>query len=124
MLSWAAVAAGGALGSALRHGVNTFFSRYGHPVPYATAAVNVVGCAVIGVLAGLLATGNLRLEPATRTFVFVGILGGFTTFSSLGLDTLTLMHGGQPVRAFANLAFQLVFGIGAAFAGYALAAGK
>ena len=80
---WIAVAAGGAAGSVARHAVNVLFAHVlERSVPYATAAVNVIGSAVIGVLAGLIAVGRLHLSIEMRTFIFVGILGGFTTFSS------------------------------------------
>jgi CrcB protein len=61
--------------------------------PLATVIVNVVGGCVIGVLAGLVATGRMPMRASWREFVFVGILGGFTTFSTFGLDTLTLVRG-------------------------------
>ena len=85
-MTWIAVAAGGALGSMLRHLVNLELAhRLERSVPYATAVVNVVGCVAIGGLAGRIAGGRLQLTPLMRTFVFVGVLGGFTTFSSFGL---------------------------------------
>lgn len=88
---WTAVGLGGALGSLARHGINTLVvKRLGNAAPYATLIVNLIGCAIIGLLAGLLAGGRLNITPTARVFVFVGILGGFTTFSSFGLDTLTL----------------------------------
>jgi CrcB protein len=89
--------------------------------PYATATVNIVGSAVIGVLAGLTASGKLHLTPPVRTFVFVGILGGFTTFSSFMLDTLTLSRGSEQGLAVANVLAQVVIGCIAVFAGYAAA---
>ena len=116
-----AVALGGALGSAARHAVNLAFSRFGSGAPYATATVNIAGSLVIGVLAGLTAGGRLHLSNFQRTFVFVGILGGFTTFSSFMLDTLTLWHGQQHELAATNVAAQLVLGAIAVFAGYAMA---
>ena len=63
-----------------------------------------IAVAVGGALAGLLASGRLQFTPTMRTFIFVGILGGFTTFSSFGLDTLTLAHGGDHARAFWTIA--------------------
>ena len=102
-----------------RHLVNVAVSRLiGDPVPYATATVNVVGCAVIGVLAGAVATGALHLSDTARAFIFVGVLGGFTTFSSLGLDTFTLLRTGQTTIAVSNLALQIALGLGALTAGY------
>jgi fluoride exporter len=119
---WLAVAFGGALGSMARHGVNLFFAHaLERAVPYATAAVNLIGSAVIGLLAALIATGRLHWSTQVRTFVFVGILGGFTTFSSFMLDTLTLAHGGRQPLAISNAAAQLVLGAIAVFAGYAAA---
>jgi CrcB protein len=118
---WVAVAAGGALGSMARHGVNMFFSHVlERAVPYATAAVNVVGAAAIGLLAALVATGRLHMSSSVRTFVFVGILGGFTTFSSFMFDTFTLGHGGDHAIAFWNVALQTGFGLAAVWAGYRL----
>jgi len=118
---WLAVFTGGAVGSLARHGVNALFaSLVVRPYPYATATVNLVGSGVIGVLAGLLASGRLQMSVPLRTFVFVGILGGFTTFSSFMLDTLTLGYGGEPGLAFANVAAQTLLGLAAVWAGYYL----
>jgi CrcB protein len=121
MMIWFAVATGGAVGSMARHGVNMLFAHVlERSVPYATAAVNVIGSLVIGVLAALVATGRLHMSPETRTFVFVGILGGFTTFSSFMLDTFTLGHGGEHTLAFWNVALQTAFGLGAVWVGFRL----
>jgi CrcB protein len=119
IMIWLAVAIGGALGSMARHGVNIFFAHsLERAVPYATGAVNLAGSAVIGLLAALLATGRLHMSSELRTFVFVGILGGFTTFSSFMLDTFTLGHGGDHALAFWNVAAQTAFGLVAVWAGY------
>ena len=120
---WLAVAAGGAIGSLARHGVNHVF---GHlllrPVPYATAVVNVAGSLVIGVLAGAIASGRLVMSQPLRAFVFVGLLGGFTTFSSFMLDTLTAVHGGDRPIAIGNVIAQTVLGFLCVYVGYRLAA--
>jgi len=116
---WIAVAAGGAAGSMARHAVNVLFAHVlERAVPYATAAVNVIGSAVIGVLAGLIAVGRLHLSIEMRTFIFVGILGGFTTFSSYMLDSFTLAHGGEHGLAMSNIVFQTAIGFLAVWAGY------
>ena len=116
---WLAVAGGGALGSIARHGVNLLFAHLlERAVPYATGAVNLIGSTAIGLLAALLATGRLQMSNEMRTFVFVGILGGFTTFSSFMLDTFTLGHGGDHALAFWNVAVQTAFGLLAVWAGY------
>src|SRR6187549_3797424 len=68
---WLAVAAGGAIGSLLRHGVNVLFSQWlSRPIPHATAAVNLVGAGIIGILAGTIASGHLQLSVAMRAFLF------------------------------------------------------
>jgi CrcB protein len=116
---WIAVAGGGAVGSVARHGVNVLFAHVlERAVPYATAAVNIVGAAVIGVLAGLIAAGRLHLSTELRTFIFVGILGGFTTFSSYMLDSFTLAHGGEHALAISNIVVQTAAGFLAVWAGY------
>ncbi len=105
-----------------RHGVNVLMNRVlGSPLPYATAVVNITGCAIIGALAGALATGQVRMGIEMRSLVFVGVLGGFTTFSSLGLDTLSLVHQGRAGQALGNVAVQVGIGLAAVFAGYAAA---
>src|SRR3954468_17748128 len=106
-MTWIAVAVGGALGSLARHWVNTQIShQLERTVPWATFAVNVIGCLVVGALAGRIASGRLHVTPVVRTFLFVGVLGGFTTFSSFGLDTFTLAHGGDHTLAFWNVVGQ------------------
>jgi CrcB protein len=115
------VGLGGALGSLARHGVNVAVGRMaGHPVPHATAVVNIVGCLCIGALAGAVASGRLEMSPTARAFLMVGILGGFTTFSSFGLDTLVLVQQGRAMTAFWNAAAQLGLGLLGVFAAYAL----
>jgi len=118
---WLAVAVGGALGSMARHAVNVYFAHVlERAIPYATGAVNLIGSAVIGLLAALIATGRLHMSTELRTFVFVGILGGFTTFSSFMLDTFTLGHGGDHSLAFWNVALQVALGLCAVWGGYRL----
>lgn len=116
---WLAVGAGGALGSLARHGVNILFGHVlERAVPYATAVVNLIGALAIGFLAGAIAVGRLHLSTEMRTFVFVGVLGGFTTFSSFMLDTFTLGHGGEHQLAMLNVVWQTAFGLLAVWLGY------
>ena len=120
-MTWLVVALGGAIGSMARHGVNDFFGPVlGRPGPYATASVNVIGSFVIGLLAGLIAGGRLHETPVMRAFIFVGILGGFTTFSSFMLDTFTLAAGRHVSAALLNVAGQVLVGYAAAYVGFRL----
>ena len=120
-MTWIAVAVGGALGSMARHWVNLEIAhRLEQSVPWATFTVNILGCVVIGALAGRIASGHLHLGPAMRTFAFVGVLGGFTTFSSFGLDTFTLGHGGDHAAAFWNVIGQVGLGVGGVWLGFYL----
>ena len=91
--------------------------------PLGVLAVNVAGCLIIGLLAGLShSQGMFAAGSGSRAFLFVGILGGFTTFSAFGLDTLTLVRDGSVWMAAANVALQLALGLGAVWAGYKLTA--
>jgi CrcB protein len=118
-MTWLAVALGGALGTMARHWVNLEIAhRYERSVPHATATVNLIGAAAVGILAGAVASERLTMSPALRTFVFVGILGGFTTFSSFMLDTFTLAHGGQSGIASINMLGQNLVGFVLVWAGY------
>jgi fluoride exporter len=115
MYTWIAVAVGGALGSVARHAVNRVVPQEWPllRLPVATLIVNIVGCWAIGVLAGLVATGRLPMRATWREFVFVGILGGFTTFSTFGLDTITLVRSGDTSQAVLNILLQVVCGLAA-----------
>jgi len=91
---------GGALGSAARLGLASLLAmRYGDAFPIGTLVVNVLGCFVIGLYGGLTGPqGALAASPLSRQFVMIGILGGFTTFSSFGLQTYDLVTNGQYFR--------------------------
>jgi len=121
-MTWLAIAVGGALGSVARHGVNVLIhGRW--PMakfPFATLVVNVAGCLVIGLLAGLIMSERLTLRFYWREFMFVGILGGFTTFSTFGLDTITLVRTHSISAALWNVMAHVVIGLLAVQAGVAL----
>jgi len=122
MGAWIAVAVGGALGSVARHGVNHLVQTrwLTAKFPISTAAVNLIGCLVIGLLAGLIAGNRLVVGLYWREFVFVGLLGGFTTFSTFGLDTFVLTQTHSGTYAFLNVALQVIGGLLAVWAGYAI----
>jgi CrcB protein len=117
-MAWFAVALGGALGTAARHFVNLMITHRFQQTAYATAVVNLVGSALIGVLAGAVATEWLRITPAMRAFVFVGVLGGFTTFSSFMLDTFTMASIGHHPAAILNVIVQNTAGFALLWIGY------
>jgi len=118
-MAWLSVAIGGALGSVARHGMNHLIhGRW--PLmkfPLATLIVNLVGCAIIGLLAGLVMSERIHLRFYWREFVFVGILGGFTTFSTFGLDTITLVKSHSTAAATWNVLAQVGLGLIAVQAG-------
>jgi CrcB protein len=121
-MMWIAVAIGGALGSVARYGVTVaLMTRFQRPFPIGTFAVNAIGCIGIGAVAGAIAAGRIYLSPPMRAFVFSGLFGGFTTFSSFGLDTLTLVQAGYYGNAFWNVAGQLFIGLSGVWAGFCLA---
>lgn len=119
MATWIAVFVGGALGSAARHGVNIVAARIaGTATPWATAMVNMIGSMAIGVLAGAIVASRVPLSRPLQAFLFVGVLGGFTTFSSFMLDSFTLMQMGDTAKAGTNLFGQLAVGLALTYAGY------
>jgi CrcB protein len=115
------VGLGGFLGSVLRYLVSGWVQDWTgrDSFPVGTLAVNVVGCLVIGLLSQL-AEARGAFSAEYRALVFVGILGGFTTFSSFGNETLNLWRDGQGSLALVNVAAQLVLGLGAVWLGRVL----
>lgn len=89
--------------------------------PFGTFAVNVAGCLVVGMLAGLVEKHHM-FAPETRLFLFTGLLGGFTTFSAFGLETVLLLRRGEPWVAAAYAGASLVLGIAAVWIGMRLVA--
>ena len=87
--------------------------RFGYDFPAGILVVNVLGCLAIGLLAGLIATTRIHVGEVGRHLLITGLLGGFTTFSSFGLDTFTLARGGHVQLAFLNVAGSLILGLGA-----------
>jgi len=116
------VGVGGFIGSALRFVVSGWVQRLAAAsvMPYGTLVVNVFGCLALGLLGGI-AEHRQMLEPAQRLFLMVGVLGGFTTFSTFAFESVALMQDAQLAKAALNTLAQIVLGFGAAFAGYILA---
>ena len=115
------VGAGGFLGSIARYLVSGWVQRAAENswFPYGTMAVNILGCIVIGVLAGLAENRGI-LTPHSRAFLLIGVLGGFTTFSSFSYDTTSLFNDGRILAAVLNIAVQVVLGIAVTWLSYHL----
>ena len=114
-----AVMVGGALGSGARFLVSLSLARY-DTFPMGTLSVNILGCFAIGVLATYF--GQLTdLSPVLRVGVMVGFLGGFTTFSSFGLDTMKLMEAQRMYSAGLYVIGSNLIGLIAVFGGARLA---
>ena len=112
-----AIAAGGATGAVLRFWMSSgVYSLLGRGFPYGTLVVNVLGSLLMGVLSVLLIE-RLNLGPEWRAAILVGLLGGFTTFSTFSLETLNLIEVGEHVKALTNVAFSIVLCVGAAWVG-------
>jgi CrcB protein len=122
MMNTLLVGIGGFIGSILRYlTVTLIFNLVDYPdFPYGTMVVNIIGCFVIGVLSGLAETRDI-ITPELRIFLFIGILGGFTTFSSFGYDTFGLLRDGSFFYAAINVIVQVFIGLGAVWLGYSLA---
>ncbi|MDY7009289.1 MAG: fluoride efflux transporter CrcB [Planctomycetota bacterium] len=115
------VAFGGTAGSTLRYLIASWAQRLGaESFPAGTLTVNVVGCLVIGFLATAM-NGPLFVREEIRLAVLVGVLGGFTTFSSFAYDSLDLAHNGQFILAGLNVLLNNTVGLLAAWGGARLA---
>ena len=108
------IGAGGFIGSVLRYVVGGSVQTLSQSIafPYGTLAVNILGCFCIGFLSELF---------DTRAFLVVGILGGFTTFSAFGNETMNLVRDGEAALALMNIGAQVLLGLGAVWLGYTLA---
>jgi len=94
------VGAGGALGAMSRYGLSSIIGRlWPMSFPLATLLINIIGSVLMGVFIGLLARFMPPQQAELRMFVAVGVLGGFTTFSSFSLDTITLIERGALLQA-------------------------
>ena len=103
-----------------RYGLTSVVSRYLPPTfPYGTFIVNVAGCLVFGLIVSL-AGDRVAIGTAGRAFFLIGVLGGFTTFSSFTNETFILLRNGEGLAATLNVAGQFVLGLAALWMGYLL----
>jgi len=121
-MTWLLVGVGGAIGAIARHALNHLVHQrwVSSPFPLGIFLVNIIGSIVIGAIAGVLASGRVHWSMPARTFVVVGILGGFTTFSSFSLDTLALARDGHVGLALWNVAGQVGLSLLGVWAGFRL----
>jgi len=115
-----AIAAGGAAGSVLRFWMSTWVHSFaGRSFPYGTLAVNVIGCLLMGFLFVLLVE-RMSGNALWRAALLIGVLGGFTTFSSFSIETFNLLEQGDYLKAGVNALSSLVLCLGATWAGVIL----
>lgn len=119
MLKLVLVAAGGALGSVLRY-LLSWWIQGSAVFPWGILVVNVSGCLAIGILATVFAGPGLNRDEY-RAAVLIGVLGGYTTFSSFGWDTFRLATGGQLGLAVTYVLLTNILGLGAVWVGNRLA---
>lgn len=112
------IGAGGFLGAVLRYvaiiSMQVFKTK--HQIPVGTLLVNVIGCLVIGFLA-VIAENSRIFTPDTRNFLIVGILGAFTTFSTFGYESMSMLKNGATTAFVLNIGLQLVLGFLAVWIG-------
>ncbi len=121
LLEIGAIAMGGALGAVMRFWVSgAVYAWLGRDFPYGTLSVNVIGSFLIGI-ASILLIEKLTIGAEARSFIMIGFLGAFTTFSTFSLETLFLLQEGLLFKAGANVLINVMFCIGATWAGMILA---
>lgn len=109
---------GGFLGSIARFGLSTVVYRFaGESFPYGTLTVNVIGCFLIGLLMTVL-QDRFIIQPNLRMFIVIGILGGFTTFSSFSFETFALIRAGNFIDAVMNSVYSVAGCLIATWGGY------
>ena len=115
-----AIAAGGAAGSLLRFWMSNWVHSFAErSFPYGTLVVNVLGCLLMGFLF-VLFIDRLSDNPVLRAGILIGVLGGFTTFSSFSIETFHLIEQGAWIKAVANMSGSLALCVGATWIGVIL----
>lgn len=116
------VGAGGFIGAIFRYLLGGFVQRSAAlgAFPYGTLVVNMIGCLLVGIAVGIIDSRQI-VNPEFRSFVLVGVLGGFTTYSTFGVETFALLRDADFLRAAANVAIHIVLGLVLVWIGYSLA---
>ena len=109
---------GGAIGAIGRYFLQGVVHQLmGISFPYGTLVVNLLGCFLIGFIMEF-SENRFIIDPEARLFITVGILGGFTTFSSFGYETFSLLRDGETLRAMLNVILSMVVGLIAVWFGF------
>jgi CrcB protein len=120
MLRTLLIGIAGLAGTLLRYWLSGFVARrYGETFPVGTMVVNVLGCFMAGAIFNL-TEERFLVNPTLRTVILIGLLGGFTTFSSYGLQTFTLLRDGEFGLATLNILVSNTLGLFMVWAGYGL----
>ncbi len=119
------VGSGGFAGAVFRYGLAGIVQRQVplSTFPYGTLAVNLLGSLLIGVIGGWVDSRQV-FTPEMRAFILIGLLGGFTTFSTLSYEGFAMIRDGEHLRAVAYLGSHVVFGLAAVWLGYGLASAR
>jgi len=121
MIQVMTIAIGGAIGSVLRFGLSTWVHTFtGRGFPYGTLAVNVLGSLAMGFLFVLLVE-RVGESALWRAGLLIGLLGGFTTFSTFSIETFNLIEQGAMAKAAGNMAASLILCVGGTWLGVLLA---
>jgi len=109
---------GGFIGAVLRYMIGGYVQHLTKSIgfPYGTLFVNILGCFIIGVLF-YLSSAHAVFSSQSRSLIFIGILGSFTTFSTFGNETMNLLRDSESFLAYANIVAHIVLGIGAVWLG-------
>jgi fluoride exporter len=117
MLRFFIIALGGAIGTLLRYIISGLDYKFSSGVfPVSTLIVNLSGSLIIGILWG--SFERIVISPQVRMFLFIGILGGFTTFSTFSLESFNLLRDGEFKIALSNILITNILGIALVYAGF------
>lgn len=125
LINAALVGSGGFFGASLRYLMGGLVHRKlpFATFPFGTLGVNLLGCLMLGLAVGMVESRQW-FGPTFRTFAMIGLLGGFTTFSTFSFETFAMMRDSQFLRAAANVGLHMVLGLVLVWTGYALATSR